>query len=179
MSAFYPYVFFSLLLLWLSLSCQSFFLTVSRSALLFPFGIDEADSPLFFGWVSLWEICGSEGKACVMATGRQLRCGFYVKQRRNSGGHYRTLTIFIPWNIQAALYPVSTQPSVDPDAAILKATCEHMIAWQTEPPWDSSPSSPFFIEDISVWWAFKPHVQRLQWGWYIWWDNSILIPIQM
>lgn len=156
-SFFYPYLFFWPVVVIVFVMSFLFFLTVSRPALFFISGLMrrilvliKTRSPLFFLLgVSLRILCGSEGKAHATATGRQLGCGFHVKQRRNSGDHYRTLTIFIPWNIQAALYPVSTQPSMEPDAAILKATCEHMVAWQTEPLWDSSPP-PFFLLRIAV-----------------------------
>lgn len=39
--------------------------------------------------------------------------GHYVEFRGASGDHYKPLTIFIPWNIQAALFPVSTQPILE------------------------------------------------------------------
>lgn len=79
--------------------------------------------------------------ACDWRLGCNWNVTFRVKWRRNSGDHCRTLTIFIPWNIQAALYPVSTQPSTESDVAILKATCEHMVAWQTQLPQDGSPGT--------------------------------------
>lgn len=45
-------------------------------------------------------------KTRVRETGMQLGCTHYGKFWRNSRGHYKPLTIFIPWNIQAALFPV-------------------------------------------------------------------------
>lgn len=66
---------------------------------------------------------------------------------------------------------LSTQPFSKSNATKLKATCAHMVAWQTEPQWDSSLEKDVFsLRMLEKWnhtaWAIKSHFLYILWRGY-------------
>lgn len=118
--------------------------------------------PAFIMSLQAFSVGCTEEKTQVKETGRQLkRSGMYLlcENIKNLQGPLQTT-----YHVYTMKYSGSTFPckhtSILEVVTKLRATCEHMVACQTQPQWDSR------LENISFQYRIKPRFFYTLWGDY-------------